>query len=52
MTDALTGLRNRAALRRDWGRIVAASLLGLFAPQMTFLVAITMTTISIDKYLV
>ena len=33
--------------RRDWIRIVAASLLGLFAPQMTFLVAITMTT-SID----
>ena len=38
--------RERVA-RRDWGRIVAASLLGLFAPQMTFLVAITMTT-SID----
>ena len=38
--------RERIA-RRDWIRIVAASLLGLFAPQMTFLVAITMTT-SID----
>lgn len=24
MTDALTGLRNRAALRRDWGRVVEA----------------------------
>jgi len=38
--------RERVA-RRDVWRIVAASLLGLFVPQMTFLVAITMTT-SID----
>ena len=27
MTDALTGLRNRAALRRDWGRIVESRAL-------------------------
>lgn len=33
--------------REDRGRVVLASLLGLFVPQMTFLIAITMTT-SID----
>ena len=42
-----TFMPHEEVARRDWIRIVAASLLGLFAPQMTFLVAITMTT-SID----
>ena len=33
--------------RKDYARIAAASLVGLFVPQLTFLMAITMTT-SID----